>query len=834
MQNLETSLNTVDSTLPEFGQENGISIDNNHLFSEIKSNSSASFAEPMTEEINDIEVHPVNFDSDLEQTVFKNAIDSYSVSQITAEFGEENSELLDPLTGEVPLVNWQAVLEFAVDTAQDRLKLFTQDEQFLDKMELAFGDDWSTLEAESLIKDLANGEVMPEIKIVSATELKNADGAFGAGTIYISEEFLSKNVTNSEAVKDLVLEELGHYVDEELSESDSRGDEGNIFAELVDNEQISEAELGELKVEDDHTTIVLDGEEISVELATPSYPGYLFVYESGEALSYDSNVETWQQQMKDRGWDIDVDGLYGSQSASIARQFQEAKDGLDVDGIVGPNTWEATFDTSTPPFAGELFIYESGETLSYDFNVETWQQQMKDQGWNIDVDGLYGPQSASIARQFQEEKGLTVDGIVGSQTWEATFDTDNVTPPSDDPPSEEPPDESNNNFGENIAAIAREEWEFFDRGNLKETEDGAWQRVVEYWETQGINDSFGVDTSEEVGSSNNPWSAVFISWVMDRANVGDKFEYSASHSTYITDAIQDRANNNSEAAFFGYRLDEYSPKVGDLVGYAREDGVDYDTPAPYASHTDIVVDVRDGEIDVIGGNVADSVTKKTLEIDSEGRLIDDSEDWFVILSNQLNESGSSSNDDNSASDDSLIGTADPLYPDYSEREEVTPDPNYSDYSGQITVNSDLDANMRAFLDTISYAEGTYSPDGYRTIFGGDTFEDFTDHPRERVPFGDTYSTAAGRYQFLEDTWDGVSSTLDLANFNPENQDLAAVKLIENRGADDEVEAGEFEEAIEAVNREWASLPGSPYGQPTKSLEELQGVYEASLQKYENT
>src|SRR5262252_2515146 len=45
--------------------------------------------------------------------------------------------------------------------------------------------------------------------------------------------------------------------------------------------------------------------------------------------------------------------------------------------------------------------------------VKPWQQQMKNRGWSIGVDGIYGPQSESVARQFQQEKGLGVDGKVG-------------------------------------------------------------------------------------------------------------------------------------------------------------------------------------------------------------------------------------------------------------------------------------------------------------------------------------------------------------------------------------------------------------------------------------
>jgi surface antigen len=49
--------------------------------------------------------------------------------------------------------------------------------------------------------------------------------------------------------------------------------------------------------------------------------------------------------------------------------------------------------------------------------VRTWQQRMHDRGWQLAVDGAYGPESAMVCRQFQAQKGLEVDGVVGPQTW---------------------------------------------------------------------------------------------------------------------------------------------------------------------------------------------------------------------------------------------------------------------------------------------------------------------------------------------------------------------------------------------------------------------------------
>jgi peptidoglycan hydrolase-like protein with peptidoglycan-binding domain len=46
---------------------------------------------------------------------------------------------------------------------------------------------------------------------------------------------------------------------------------------------------------------------------------------------------------------------------------------------------------------------------------------MAERGWDIVADGIYGDQTRSVAMRFQAEKGLSVDGVIGSQTWAAAW-----------------------------------------------------------------------------------------------------------------------------------------------------------------------------------------------------------------------------------------------------------------------------------------------------------------------------------------------------------------------------------------------------------------------------
>lgn len=53
--------------------------------------------------------------------------------------------------------------------------------------------------------------------------------------------------------------------------------------------------------------------------------------------------------------------------------------------------------------------------------VRQFQAKLRDRGWNISVDGDFGPKTEAIVKQFQKEKKLSVDGLVGPATWRSIF-----------------------------------------------------------------------------------------------------------------------------------------------------------------------------------------------------------------------------------------------------------------------------------------------------------------------------------------------------------------------------------------------------------------------------
>ncbi len=146
---------------------------------------------------------------------------------------------------------------------------------------------------------------------------------------------------------------------------------------------------------------------------------------------------------------------------------------------------------------------------------------------------------------------------------------------------------------------------------------------------------------------------------------------------------------------------------------------------------------------------------------------------------------------------------------------------------------ELPVAVRAFLDTLAYAEGTTNH--YNYIFTFATFKNYAGHPRIRKCQGRLCSDASGRYQFLSDTWDPLAGDLGLKDFTPPSQDRAVMELIRRDGAYKAVAGSavynNFTKAVTKLNNIWASLPGSPYGQPTHTMASLWNYYKVALAKY---
>ncbi|HEY0640730.1 MAG TPA: peptidoglycan-binding protein [Pseudonocardiaceae bacterium] len=117
-----------------------------------------------------------------------------------------------------------------------------------------------------------------------------------------------------------------------------------------------------------------------------------------------SNVTSAQYLLRQHGHNIAADGQFGPATDSAVRAFQQSR-GLTVDGIIGPNTWGALIITIRNGSSGDA--------------VRAAQTALRKLGHNITVDGAFGPATESAVRAVQSANAISVDGIVGPQTWQA-------------------------------------------------------------------------------------------------------------------------------------------------------------------------------------------------------------------------------------------------------------------------------------------------------------------------------------------------------------------------------------------------------------------------------
>jgi Ca2+-binding RTX toxin-like protein len=160
-------------------------------------------------------------------------------------------------------------LEHSLTLIRSQLQKFASNPQFQQQLSVAFG---AGVNVDSLQSDWQAGDfsVLLGIEILPGAVMGNAKGAYAAATdrIYLSQDFLQANQDNPEILASVILEEAGHRIDARLNAIDTPGDEGAIFARVVQQIPTSDTQLQQLQAEDDFSSISLsNGQQLSVEQA---------------------------------------------------------------------------------------------------------------------------------------------------------------------------------------------------------------------------------------------------------------------------------------------------------------------------------------------------------------------------------------------------------------------------------------------------------------------------------------------------------------------------------------------------------------------------------------
>src|SRR6266542_5506408 len=106
-----------------------------------------------------------------------------------------------------------------------------------------------------------------------------------------------------------------------------------------------------------------------------------------------------------------ITGSFDATTEQAVKDFQQGA-GLTVDGIVGPQTWQALpRDPNTPTLSRGA----SGDAVTgLQKGLKTYSTPATDPGA---VDGDFGPKTEAAVKAYQQDRGVQADGIVGDQTW---------------------------------------------------------------------------------------------------------------------------------------------------------------------------------------------------------------------------------------------------------------------------------------------------------------------------------------------------------------------------------------------------------------------------------
>ncbi len=182
-------------------------------------------------------------------------------------------------------------------------------------------------------------------------------------------------------------------------------------------------------------------------------------------------------------------------------------------------------------------------------------------------------------------------------------------------------------FAKRVASVASDQHARFQFMNEA---DPLLCRQIRAW-TEDIGFTF-------TSCTDVPWSAVFVSWCMQRAGATKaEFKFAMAHSVFVQQAIRNAVRG--EGVFHGVEISAEPPAVGDIIQHNRG-GASFDfafarTHSSYQSHSVIVIEEGTDSAGrfafCVGGNESDSVRRSTVRLDAGGFIKQRSGNSFIAL-----------------------------------------------------------------------------------------------------------------------------------------------------------------------------------------------------------
>ena len=142
-------------------------------------------------------------------------------------------------------------------------------DKFHSLMKEVYGSNYDRAAAEKFRQQALAGDFswLPKIEFQSGQTLQGANGAYDAShnVVYLNEKFMN----DPKKAAEIYSEEVGHFLDKQLNKSDTLGDEGEMFRRLLHGEKLTNEQKAEIRAENDHGVIYVNGKATEVEFWNP-------------------------------------------------------------------------------------------------------------------------------------------------------------------------------------------------------------------------------------------------------------------------------------------------------------------------------------------------------------------------------------------------------------------------------------------------------------------------------------------------------------------------------------------------------------------------------------
>ncbi|MEL6384589.1 MAG: hypothetical protein AAFQ89_19445, partial [Cyanobacteria bacterium J06626_18] len=350
-----------------------------------------------------------------------------------------SSTIVQPLMSDADSLVQQH-LDFSLKTALEMLQEWSQTSQLEAFSNVFEGSDLASPDhasLQSLYQAWQQGDFsqLPAIELLSAAELNGAQGVFSANlqTIYLAADLLTSQAFNPESVAGILLEEIGHFVDSQVNSIDTPGDEGAIFAALVEGDQLSESQLATLQAENDAATLHLNnGQTVVVETMTP------YAWSQSALTAFRNGLDDFLNNLQDGIVDAIADQelpLIGSALERVSDSATAFVEGLrqaiatELASVVEPTT--AAIEQALDQALGDgitLQVNEAQDNLEFEFTLTRTLADLVSDDLDFSLGGTALGLEADINAALTADLGLHLGvGLDGEDFYVNTSFDDELT-----------------------------------------------------------------------------------------------------------------------------------------------------------------------------------------------------------------------------------------------------------------------------------------------------------------------------------------------------------------------------------------------------------------------